>query len=149
MSDRPAEQASKAASDGWRAFPRVTHRVTNESIQEYARLSGDFNPLHVDPDYAASTRFGSVVAHGPLGLQTVFEAVTKWLDADALPPGASVDAAYLAPVRPGEAVSTHVDQVLEHAGTVLLSLTCANQRGEVVIEALVSLPRHLAPRSTA
>jgi acyl dehydratase len=135
--------------DRWRAFPDITHDVTEESIQQYAALSGDFNPLHVDPAYAAATRFGSVVAHGPVGLQTVFEALTTWLGLDALPAGASVDATYLAPIRPGDAVACRLDDVLEHAGTLVLSLTCANQRGEVVIEALVNLPRHLAPRSTA
>ncbi len=130
-------------------FPEVTHVVTDESIHQYAELSGDFNPLHVDSDYAAATRFGSVVAHGPLGLQTVFETVTKWLGVDALPAGGSVDASYLAPVRPGDAVSSHVDEVLQHAGAVVLSLTCTNQRGEAVIEALVSVPRQVVVRSTA
>jgi phosphate acetyltransferase/phosphate butyryltransferase len=132
-----------------RAFPEIRHEVTDRSIQEYAELSGDYNPLHTNPEYAAASRFGSVVAHGPLGLQTVFETVTTWLGVETLPAGAAVEAAYLAPVRPGDAVTSRVEDVLEHAGTLVLEVTCTNQRDEAVIEALVSVPRHLAPKSVA
>jgi 3-hydroxybutyryl-CoA dehydratase len=136
-------------SGPWRTFPEVTHHITERSIRTYAELSGDFNPLHVDPEYAAASRFGSVVAHGPLGLQTVFESVTTWLGLDALPTGASLEASYLAPVRPGDAVRSRVAEMLDHAGTLVLSVTCTNQRDETVIEALVSVPRHVAPKSSA
>jgi acyl dehydratase len=132
-----------------RPFPEVTHVVTDESILQYAEVSGDYNPLHVDPEYGAASRFGSVVAHGPLGLQALFEATTAWLEVDGLPAGVSIDAAYRAPVRPGDAVTARLDEVLDHAGTMVLSATCSNQRGETVIEALVSVPRHLAPRAEA
>jgi phosphate acetyltransferase/phosphate butyryltransferase len=135
-------------NDRWPPFPEVTHVVTAESIREYAELSGDFNPLHVDPEYAAATRFGSVVAHGPLGLQTAFEMMTSWLGLDALP-AVSVEAAYLAPVRPGDAVTSRVTGILEHAGALALTVACTNQRGEAVIEALVTVPRHLVPRVAA
>ena len=35
-------------------------------FHRFARLSGDHNPIHVDPDYAAGTRFGATVSHGML-----------------------------------------------------------------------------------
>jgi 3-hydroxybutyryl-CoA dehydratase len=35
-------------------------------FDEFARLSGDNNPIHVDPAFAARTRFGRTVAHGML-----------------------------------------------------------------------------------
>ncbi len=37
---------------------------TQEQFDEYARLSGDDNPIHVDPVFAATSRFGRTVAHG-------------------------------------------------------------------------------------
>src|SRR5512143_2375716 len=38
-----------------------------EDIQMFAIMSGDFNPTHVDPEYARSSQFREVVAHGMWG----------------------------------------------------------------------------------
>ena len=38
--------------------------LTQEDFNSFARLSGDDNPIHVDPDFSARTRFGKTVAHG-------------------------------------------------------------------------------------
>jgi len=42
----------------------ATLTFTQAQFDEFARLSGDDNPIHVDPDFAAGTRFGRTVAHG-------------------------------------------------------------------------------------
>lgn len=49
----------------------ATRRVTERDILEYADLSHDHNPLHVDPVYSARGPFGGVVAHGFLALGPV------------------------------------------------------------------------------
>jgi len=41
-----------------------TRTLTLADFATFARLSGDDNPIHVDPDFAAQTRFGRPVAHG-------------------------------------------------------------------------------------
>ena len=40
--------------------------LTQEDFDRFARLSGDDNPIHVDPEFSAHTRFGRTVAHGVL-----------------------------------------------------------------------------------
>ena len=40
--------------------------VTEADIQMFAAVSGDVNPLHLDPEFAAGTRFGERIAHGML-----------------------------------------------------------------------------------
>ena len=39
---------------------------TQEEFDRFAALSGDNNPIHVDPDFSARTRFGRTVSHGML-----------------------------------------------------------------------------------
>jgi 3-oxoacyl-[acyl-carrier protein] reductase len=39
---------------------------TQQDVDDFARVSGDFSPLHVDPEYAATTEFGHCVVHGIL-----------------------------------------------------------------------------------
>ena len=130
----------------WRAFPVVTHVVDQRAIDTYAELSGDFNPLHVDPEYAAAGPFGSIVAHGPIALQTVFEAVTGWLGLERIPPGVLIDVAYRGPVRVGDAITCTGGKPVDHAGALALQARCVNQRDEEVLQALVVAPRAMVPR---
>ena len=44
------------------------HIVKEEEIMAFARLTGDNNPMHTDPEYAQTHMFGQQVAHGPLVL---------------------------------------------------------------------------------
>ncbi len=39
-------------------------RITQEHFDRFARLSGDHNPIHVDAEFAARTRFGRTLCHG-------------------------------------------------------------------------------------
>ena len=43
---------------------RFTRTVTADVVDAFARVSTDDNPLHLDDDYAATTRFGKRIAHG-------------------------------------------------------------------------------------
>lgn len=42
----------------------LKHILTQEEFNRFADLSGDNNPIHVDPEFSARTRFGKPVAHG-------------------------------------------------------------------------------------
>lgn len=46
----------------------ASRTVTGEDVMEFARLTGDCNRLHTDPEYAGATAFGAPIAHGLLTL---------------------------------------------------------------------------------
>ena len=47
-------------------FESESRAVSEAEVMQFAELSGDFNPLHVDDDYAKRTPFGQRIAHGML-----------------------------------------------------------------------------------
>jgi len=57
-----------AVGQSWTS-PRRT--VTEADVVNFATMTGDFNPLHVDYDYAAKTPYRQPIAHGLLGLSWV------------------------------------------------------------------------------
>lgn len=50
---------------------------TQQDFDDFARLSGDDNPIHVDPAFSASTRFGRTVSHGMLLYSRVYGLLRK------------------------------------------------------------------------
>lgn len=122
-------------------FPAVTDRVSQENIDAYAALSGDFNPLHVDPAAAAASEFGGIIAHGPVALHSFFRSATAWLGADALAPGSKVSVTYRAPTRPGDEVTCEVRERSERDGVAALEAECVNQDGTVVVSVKATLTR--------
>ncbi len=57
--------------------PSSWREITQADIDDYARLSGDHNPIHVDPEAAAQTPYGTTIAHGLLTLSLVVPLVAE------------------------------------------------------------------------
>jgi 3-hydroxybutyryl-CoA dehydratase len=53
----------------------VVHTITKDDIQTFGDLSGDYNPLHFDEDWAKTTMFGSRIAHGLLTASFISTAI--------------------------------------------------------------------------
>ncbi len=46
----------------------LEYKITDEDVQKFGEISGDFNPAHFNEDYAAGTRFGQRIAHGMISV---------------------------------------------------------------------------------
>lgn len=85
-------------------------------FDRFAALSGDDNPIHVDPAFAARTRFGRTVAHGMLLYSTICRALT-----DALGPGFSQreqDLMFVTPTYTGEEIEVRLEITAVQPDTV-------------------------------
>lgn len=52
-------------------FETTTRTITAADIAAFADLTGDHNPLHTDPEFAAASPFGRIIGHGLLGLSAL------------------------------------------------------------------------------
>ncbi|MBL8192534.1 MAG: MaoC family dehydratase [Blastocatellia bacterium] len=68
---------------------------TQADINKFAEISGDKNPIHIDLEYAAKSRFGKTIAHGML----VYSVISEYLNKE-FPKGKqlSQELAFLSPV---------------------------------------------------
>jgi len=134
---RPAERYWDDAQVGDEAAsPTVT--VTEDMIMTYARLTGDFTPVHVDEEYAKTTPFGTRVAHGLLGL-SIADGLKTQADYRFLP-GMSLGWTwdFALPIRIGDTLHVRFKVGSMRTtkrpgwGIVVLPSELVNQRGEVV-----------------
>lgn len=109
--------------------------LTGEHVQLYADITGDHNPLHFDPEFAAGTRFGRLVVQG--GLTT---GLLHALVATDLPgPGTvflSQNWKFTAPVFIGDTITAEatVLSVHESKPVTQLAIRVWRQDGEIVLE---------------
>lgn len=83
-------------------LPLIEKYIDQERILRWARLSGDFNRLHVDPDYARQTRFQGTIAHGPMSLAFLNELMMECFGFGWAMGGKLLEVTFVAPIRPGE-----------------------------------------------
>ena len=65
----------------------ISKEIKQEDLDAYAKASGDDNPLHLDPEFAAKTQFGGIIAHGMLTLAFVSEMMAAAHGRDGLESG--------------------------------------------------------------
>ena len=122
----------------------VSNTINDGDVRAFAELTGDRNPVHLDEEYASTTRFGRRIAHGMLGASLISTVLASEL------PGRgtvylSQTLRFTAPVYLGDTVTARVTvtNVREDRPVVTLETVCTNQRGERVVEgeAVVLVPK--------
>jgi 3-hydroxybutyryl-CoA dehydratase len=88
-----------------KTLPVFRKRVTQQMINRWAEVSGDFNPLHVDPEFGKTTFFGTNIAHGPMILSFVIESLTAWFGRHWISGGRLENVRLVSPVPPGSEVT--------------------------------------------
>lgn len=105
------------ASGSSGSLPVLRRFVTQTMINDYAKASGDFNPIHVDPDYARNGPYGQTIAHGLMTLAFVSQLLNEW-SAGRFDCEGELDIAFTGPVFANDTVeiSGQIMGVVERDG---------------------------------
>ena len=120
----------------------MNHTVTKEDIEKFGELSGDYNPLHFDDEWAKTTMFKGRIAHGILTAAYISAVIGMKLPG----PGTIYmmqSMKFMGPVRIGDTITAKVEvsALNDEKQRVTLKTTCTNQNQEVVLdgEALIKM----------
>ena len=113
----------------------TTREITDELIRQFAELSGDHNPIHLDEEFAKQTRFGRLIAHGMLS-GAFISAVLGYEFRERKIVYLSQTMKFTAPAYLGDTITTTatVTGIREDKPIVTLETVCRNQDGEMTVK---------------
>lgn len=114
---------------------QISNTITETVINDFAKATGDFNPIHLDQTYAEKTYFKGRIAHGVLSVGYISSVLGNLLPG----PGGillSQDVKFLAPVRIGDVITAKAEviELIPGKNRVKFKTTCTNQKGELVVD---------------
>ena len=112
----------------------ITKQILQIDVDMFAKVTGDYNPVHFDHEFAAKTRFKQPIAHGLLGASLISAVLGTKLPG----PGCiylSQTLKFLAPVFVGDVITAEVKVKTWHNEKKILTLNtrCFNQNNVDVI----------------
>lgn len=113
----------------------ISKEITENDISSMAELTGDFNPIHIDEDFAKKTRFNGRIAHGVLSAGLISAVLGMHLPG----PGAiylGQTLKFLNPVRVGDTLKAEavVTKWRPEKNILHLDTICSNQNGDRIVE---------------
>jgi acyl dehydratase len=122
----------------------ASKQITDAVVRAFAELSGDYNPIHLDDEFAAKTRFGKRIAHGMIS-GALISAVLGYELKDRKIVYLSQTLKFTAPVYIDDTVTATatVTNIREDKPVVTVETICTNQNGETVVKgeaAIMVLP---------
>ena len=113
----------------------MTKTVSEHDIYTFAGLTGDFNPIHVDAEFAKKTMFKERIAHGMLSAGFISAVLGTCM------PGPtnvymSQELLFKAPVKIGDTVTAEVELIekIEEKHRLIFRTTVTNQDGVIVVD---------------
>ena len=113
----------------------LSRTITEAHIVNFAGITGDFNPVHVDAEYAQQSMFGERICHGMLMAGLISTVLGMQL------PGSNAiylgqDLKFTAPVKIGNTVTVTVTvtEKRDDKRIIKLRTTVSNQKGELVVD---------------
>lgn len=128
---------SDSSSD---ALGPVEWTVTQQQIDQYAAISGADDPLHVDPAFAATSRFGGTIAQGLLMFGQLAELLVRQAGDAAMTACVTLDVDFRGPVRPGRTVRLLGERAAQTQSSSY-ALTCTDAEAKLLLQGRGSIGR--------
>ena len=110
--------------------------VDHAAIRKYAEITDDYNPIHIDPEFARTTPFGDVIAHGTMSLSLIWQSATRTFGKEAVS-SAKMNIRFSKPVRNGDTVTAGGIQSAEAENR--FDVFVKTQTGDIVIKGWLQL----------
>ena len=117
-----------------------TKIITEEDVMKFAEVTGDFNPIHVNPEYAKTQMFGKQVAHGALSSGLISAVLgTKLFGPGILYGGQTVK--FIKPVFFGDTLTAFCEVVekIDDKNILKIGTKVTNQHGKTVTKGLATV----------
>lgn len=130
-----AAKAKPAPVPQGERIPELTKQVTQDQINAYAEVSGDHNPIHVNPEAARTVGLDGTIAHGMLSMAFLGQLLTDRLASQGAKGGyvARLRVRFQGMVRPGDTLTCRGALAKREGDRQTVDVWIDNQRGERVI----------------
>jgi acyl dehydratase len=108
---------------------------SKEDVSDFAKVTGDFNPIHIDEEYSSNTRFGRCIVHG-----TFYSSIVGTILGTILPGLGTIlvtqEHKFVKPVFVGDTLMIKLQIIELHSEKhlVTLSIECSNQNNDIVMQ---------------
>ena len=121
----------------------IKKTISQAHINQYAKASGDFNPIHVDEEFGKNSQFKGNIAHGMMIAATISELMTKTFKLAWYETG-TMKIRFKAPVFPEDTITTSgiiqkISVTEEQKHYVQCKVEIFRQSGEIAIQATTSV----------
>jgi 3-hydroxybutyryl-CoA dehydratase len=128
----------------------ITVQITDKMVRQFAEMSGDFNPIHLDDAFAKTTRFGQRIAHGMIMGALISRTLNEKIGS-----GGVYLAQHLKFVQPvfiddTVTISLEITALRKEKGIATVETICKKQTGETVVkgEAIIMMSENAVAAKT-
>jgi len=110
---------------------------THLQVRQYAEASGDFNPIHLDENYARQAGLGGVITHGMLTMAQMAAMLTDWIGNEGTI--SEIDVRFENMVRPGDTIKFYGYVKARMENSLILDLEAVNDKMVRVLSGLATI----------
>lgn len=117
---------------GWK--DQLTVHITEKTVQQFAEMSGDFNPIHMDASFAATTKFKRRIAHGIISAAFISRALNERIGSGGIYLAQTLK--FVNPVFIDDTITIEMEvtNLRKERGIATVSTNVKNQNGEFCVK---------------